>query len=120
MKWFWQSPKTDEEKERLRVERDTWKQMYSDLALRDMESERTRSLEAQCHILGERAKMHDHMMGESRKLRSVVKEIWPRDLEIAEETNLPLVDLVIWLIRGKPGPEMPKASGSVREEEIQC
>jgi hypothetical protein len=114
MKWFWHSG-IDEEKERLRVERDTYKAMHMSLALRDVTSERIKSLEAQCHILGERALMYDHMMLQERKLRGVVKEIWPRDLDVAEETNLPLVDLVIWLIRGKPGPEMPKASGPVEE-----
>lgn len=103
--------RTDEKLKNAIEERDHWKMRYEAIALRDLETERVQSLNAQLYILGERAKMHDHMMGEQRKLRTTVKELWPRDLEMAEETNLPLVDLVIWIIRGKPGPSMPVAAG---------
>ena len=107
---FWQSEsKYKKELDRLHAEHETLKTMYTNLAMRDLVNERTTALEKQVHILGERALRHDHMMLQERRLRATIKEVWPRDLEIAEETNLPLIDLAIWLMRGKPGPEMPKA-----------
>jgi hypothetical protein len=115
MKWPWQK---DTEKTRLHAELQTYKDLYTQLATRDLESERNVALEKQCHILGERAKMYDHMMLDLRKLRTTVKEIWPRDLEIAEETGLSLTDLVIWLIREKPGPGMPKAQRAEGSNEV--
>ena len=92
----------------LRTDMDTCMNQIRSFNERDLETEHVTALNAQNAILGEKARQFDKMCEDHRRLRLVVKEIFPRDLEIAEELNTNFTDLVIWLLREKPGVGMPQ------------
>ena len=104
----WFSGETDKlrsEVERLKKENEIWKKQVVSFNERDLETEHVSALNAQITILGDKARDHDMLAADMRRLRTTLREVYPRDLEHAEDLKTPLVDLVIWLLRGRPGPE---------------
>lgn len=91
--------------ERMTQENEIWKRQVVSFNERDLETEHVSALNAQITILGDKARDHDMMAADMRRLRTTLREVYPRDLEHAEDLKTPLVDLVIWLLRGRPGPE---------------
>jgi len=72
----------------------------------DLETDRIKALEKQCVILGDKARDHDSMCAELRRLRVTLRDMHGDDLQHAEETKgVSLIDLTIWILRGKPGPK---------------
>lgn len=81
-------------------------QQRVELLARNPESERNDALVAQNNVLGDKAKMHDKMCEDLRRLRVTLRDMHPTDLMHAEETPwVSLIDLAIWILRGKPGPK---------------
>lgn len=85
--------------EELQRAKEVWSQV-------DLETDRIKALEQQVMILGDKAKDHDMMCAELRRLRVTLRDMYPTDLTHAEETRgTSLIDLAIWILRGKPGPK---------------
>ena len=93
------------ENERVKKDNEIWKKQVRSFNDRDLETEHVSALNAQITILGDKARDHDMLAADMRRLRMTLREVYPRDLEHAEDLKTPLVDLVIWLLRGRPGPE---------------
>ena len=94
-----------DELQKLRDENAWLSKQRDELLARDMESERNTALLAQNTVLGDKCKDYDRICADLRRLRLNLKELYPMDLANAEEVNTGLMDLTIWILRGKPGPQ---------------
>lgn len=93
-----------EEVARLTDEKGILLRRLEEYKKRDLVAEEVEALKKQNAILGEKAREHDRLVADLRRIRQTLKDSHQAELTNAEEVNTPLVDLVIWILRGKPGP----------------
>lgn len=72
------------------------------------------ALKSQLHIAGEVAKDRNRLLVERAKLYATLREVEAVDLAHAQDLNVPLVEFVIWVLRGKPNMFM----AGVKKEEV--
>jgi hypothetical protein len=75
---------------------------------RDVESEAIQALKKQNELLAQRCVDYDRLIEEWKRVRATLKDLYPRAVEDAESTNMRMADLIVWVLRGKPGSEVKR------------